>query len=1150
MAGEDDSEEQVPRVTVSDQARVGIVGDHARVGTMNMVLPRREVAWPVAVGAAPPVASAFQQRRGVLERVDRAGPVVVLSGNGGVGKSQIAAGIYHAAEADLRVWVSAESRTSVIAAYAAAADRLELGNAEDDPEESARLLLQFLAETDKSCLVVLDDLADPADMAGWWPADHARVVVTTRWRDAALSGGGRTVVDMDVYTVQDAVSYLTERLTPFLDQLPQAALEKAEELGADLGRLPLGLAQAAAVIINQGISCAEYRSWFADRSRALEDLFPVDADADGYAKTVATTWALAIESANRLNPAGLARPMAELIAVLDPAGAPEGVCTSQVVREHLARVTGEDAVSVTAPRSALRALHRLSVITHDPDPASTRGVGMHNLTGRAVLQSLEAEDISALVRVAADALVESWPEVESSAVSAEALRANAAMLDAVNGDALWAQETGGHPVLFRSGLSLLEVGLANQASTYFDELSQHAERVLGPDHPHTLASRHNLAYAYREAGDLGRAIPLYKQTLADRERVLGPDHPDTLGSRNNLAGAYQSAGDLGRAVPLFEQTLADRERVLRPDHPDTLVSRNNLAHAYQSAGDLGRAIPLYKQTLADTERVRGPDHPHTLALRHNLAYAYRAAGDLGRAIPLYKQTLADRERVLGPDHPDTLDSRNNLAAAYRAAGDLGRALPLYKQTLADRERVLGPDHPDTLDSRNNLAGAYRTAGDLDRALPLYKQALADRERVLGRDHPDTLASRNNLAYAYQSAGDLDRALPLYEQTLADAERVLGPDNPTTLTMRNNLASAYGSAGELGREILLYEQNLADAERVLGPDHPDTLASRNNLASAYWEVGDLGRALPLYEQVRAAAERVLGPDNPTTLTMRHNLASAYREADDLGRAIPLYEQTLAGRERVLGPEHPDTVGSRNNLASAYQAAGGLGREGASGQDRDEPLDGASVYSQDWLLSQSPPDLPAADGSAGEVASGTAPTVSLDAAVREALGIEVRLGALGIDVPPLRQGRNDLVKVVISRSQEASNVVAALVAQSQAPAVETINTSAVMFVELTGRSFEIRRLNPQDGEQLISETACWEFNVLPLSAGKQSLTVSASMRIPVPGRGEKTVSVPSLERKITVDVDRLYAGRTFMRRNWQWIGTSVLAGAAIVAGILWR
>ena len=38
------------------------------------------------------------------------------------------------------------------------------------------------------------------------------------------------------------------------------------------------------------------------------------------------------------------------------------------------------------------------------------------------------------------------------------------------------------------------------------------------------------------AGRSGRkAIPLLERTLTDRERLLGPNHPHTLISRNNLA---------------------------------------------------------------------------------------------------------------------------------------------------------------------------------------------------------------------------------------------------------------------------------------------------------------------------------------------------------------------------------------------------------------------------------------------------------------------------------------------------------------------------------------------------------------------------------------------------------------------------------------
>lgn len=60
-------------------------------------------------------------------------------------------------------------------------------------------------------------------------------------------------------------------------------------------------------------------------------------------------------------------------------------------------------------------------------------------------------------------------------------------------------------------------------------------------------TRNNLAYAYESAGDLGRAIPLYEQTLTDAERVLGEDHPITVTVRGNLNVAIAERD--GRAGP-------------------------------------------------------------------------------------------------------------------------------------------------------------------------------------------------------------------------------------------------------------------------------------------------------------------------------------------------------------------------------------------------------------------------------------------------------------------------------------------------------------------------------------------------------------------------------------------------------------------------
>ena len=61
------------------------------------------------------------------------------------------------------------------------------------------------------------------------------------------------------------------------------------------------------------------------------------------------------------------------------------------------------------------------------------------------------------------------------------------------------------------------------------------ERVLGPEHPHTLASRGNLAHWTGKAGDAAAARDQFAALLPIHERVLGPEHPDTLITRDNLA---------------------------------------------------------------------------------------------------------------------------------------------------------------------------------------------------------------------------------------------------------------------------------------------------------------------------------------------------------------------------------------------------------------------------------------------------------------------------------------------------------------------------------------------------------------------------------------------------------------------------------------
>ena len=92
-----------------------------------------------------------------------------------------------------------------------------------------------------------------------------------------------------------------------------------------------------------------------------------------------------------------------------------------------------------------------------------------------------------------------------------------------------------------------------------------------------------------------RAEPLLDERLEVSRRVLGEEHPDTLASMNNLAVLYLDQGKYAEAEPLLVKALEVGRRVLGEEHPDTLVSMNNLAVLYLDQGQFAEAEPLLRQ---------------------------------------------------------------------------------------------------------------------------------------------------------------------------------------------------------------------------------------------------------------------------------------------------------------------------------------------------------------------------------------------------------------------------------------------------------------------------------------------------------------------------------------------------------------------------
>ena len=607
---------------------------------------------PIRFGSRPMEALGFvtrSEQEDLFDAVFSAGaPRTILAGMHGCGKSQLAAAVAARCieeEWPLVAWVNAESRQSVLEGLSELGQRIAVGETDDrTPETLARRCLEALEEAEAADrLVVFDNVERADDLRDLVPqGEGLRVVATTTKRVDWAQAHWRPI-DVGGFEREQSITML-------LGRTGQSDRDAADAIADALEDLPVAVWQAAATVKRSRCSLSTY----LDRLRkySLEDSVR-RLDGDDYPNAVGTALWFAFQSA--LEEIGKQSPRWEALASRQ-LGVLALLAASGVPRRWLEGTDQDssDRSSLDAGE-ALNSLVEFSVCQFSEDGAKAT---LHRLQSRVIRENwknepkeqahAEEDAIGLLTSVDTTRVrnPKNGDRRQDAVDLADQLRA---VSEQDYSHTLFSDPRFGD-ILPSALHHARELG-APQAAIALSGAVDHLGKILGDDHPQTLTSRNNLAYAYYSAGRLGEAIPLYEQVLADRVRVLGEDHPHTLASRNNLAGAYESAGRLDEAIILCEQVLADSARVLGDNHPQTLTSRNNLAYAYYSAGRLDEAITLCEQVAANSARVLGDNHPQTFTSRNNLAYAYKAAGRLDDAKALFDQPT-DPDGT-GTDHDDS-----------------------------------------------------------------------------------------------------------------------------------------------------------------------------------------------------------------------------------------------------------------------------------------------------------------------------------------------------------------------------------------------------------------------------------------------------------------------------------------------------------------
>jgi tetratricopeptide (TPR) repeat protein len=708
---------------------------------------------PVEVRGRDALLDALEQERGL----------VVLTGMGGIGKSTVAAELARRVHRARRVWwVSAADPSSLVAGITTVARNLGAGEADlramttqtgDGPDRFWALLEQ----AGRGWLLVFDNADQPdmlamrgalaADGTGWIRGSgQGLVLVTSRLADQATWGREARLLRLTSLSDSHAAQVV-------LDLAPDAGDQTgAESLGSRLGGLPLAL-HLAGTYLSSGIG---RWSSFADYERALdtEDVghrfFAPDPDhaySSDPRATVMRTWELSLDDLARH---GLphARSVLRLLSCFAPA-VPIPLDLLDPSRMEALLPAGSGPVELCVEQ-AVRGLARVGLIETN---ARRRWVIVHPViadTNRAHLQSPGQSDPEPTLvwRTAAGLLAAAigpldwvepteWERVSGLIPHLQVLlRAPDGHLDAERLTSLIEASRRVIVAQHWSGLLPDAPELTRTSPVHAPELGEHWTSIG--------VQRHRHAYAIGRPGRWGEAEAAFRQVYESTSRVLGEDHPDTLAALHNIARMVMYQERPNEAELLNLEVLEARCRVCGEGHPDTQVSLANVALNVAYQGRWTEAESVFRRLLDVQRRVLRSDHPATLLIRHHIAWTVANQGQWAEAEAELGEILASKRLAFHENHSSTLQTRHDLAWTIASQGRWAEAESVFAEILHARRRAIGDDHPDTLSTRHNLAWTMASQSRWEEAESAFAEVLVAKQRVLGDDHPFTATTRRAL----------------------------------------------------------------------------------------------------------------------------------------------------------------------------------------------------------------------------------------------------------------------------------------------------------------------------------------------------------------------------------------------------------------------
>ena len=466
-------------------------------------------------------------------------------------------------------------------------------------------------------------------------------------------------------------------------------------------------------------------------------------------------------------------------------------------------------------------------------------------------------------------------------------------------------------------------GLGGEAAAWTDRiLAVTARPGQGPDATTRSLWLYVLgrqAARQQDAGQLDQAAQAYQQILAWLQ-----EQPVTEWTRTNIAVichqlgmTAQDRGRLDEAEDWYRKSLAiDEEFGDRSGMADTYRQLGITAQARRRLDD---AEDWYRKALAIDEELG--NRPHMAITYHQLGNTAYLRGRLEDAEDWYRKALAILEEL--GNRPHMASTYHQLGITAQDRGRLDEADDWYRKSLAIKEEL--GNRPGMASTYHQLGNTAYLRGRLDEADDWYGKSLAI-NKELG-DRPGMAITYHQLGITAQDRGRLDEADDWYRKALTIREE-LG-DRPGMARTYHQLGNNAQDRGQLDEADDWYRKALTIREEL--GDRPDMARTYHQLGTTAQDRGQLDEADGWYRK-SLTIEEELGnrPGMAISYGQLGLLAEARQEPrqalDWIVRCVTLFDQF----------PHPATGPGPSHLARLTRQLGMPALEQAWQQVTGQPV----------------------------------------------------------------------------------------------------------------------------------------------------------------------------------------------------------------------